>query len=704
LLAQHVGPDRFIAPAETLGLLAFRLPNGGPQPSAALVLAGTALLGLLALAGLIIPETMNEERRTMNSSSSFTVLRSSFNARLRWLAVAIVVLTYLAWLRFGRPYEYGYMKGSAYAGFVAWGLAALGWQSLRGRAGTRIRPLVAALALVPLLVAGWAQALTVADHWAGPAIFTRDIAAFDSAAAQIPRGSTVAITSDAAFAGPISGQLSASLYGREIWGHLNTAYTNFDYWPEGRSPQYALLAADEQPWPLALGGQELWRSGAAALYRLDDSARVLHGRRDFYSPAPPADRGSPVALAIWRRGGTYRQASHDAPLTIAVGDSLSFSPEPARGAAREQQVRLTVASLVAQNVLLGFGEQHEEVALKPGVSQIDLRVATPAELTIAPNERLALIDVVASDQAGDTARRVELDDDQVAWSAAAEQRGATTILRLDLANPGRHALRIGLTVVEDTFDSPHQPLRLLAAAPIDGAWQLQLDLARGATQALAGQTPTPLLALDAKPEPPDGSYFGVLTLYAGEEPIAHAPVLTLRVVGGKVASLDPVPFTAEATLVGRMDEPLPSNERALLAEARALDGGAAALDGALLWHRPPSPGAGRDASLHPGDPLTVQLGWRAARAASQPLMVSLQLLGVDDHKWAQWDGPLGGDWRPIQSWQAGERMRQDVPLTIDPATPPGSYRLLLVVYDPANGQAQPFGGQNALVLGELIVR
>src|SRR5262249_17868609 len=158
-----------------------------------------------------------------------------------------------------------------------------GAQTLWDRLAGRLRWIATALALAPLLVAAWAQALTVADHWRGPAIFTRDIAAFDSASAQIPPRATVAVTSDAAFTGPISGTLVASLYGRAIWGHLSTAYTNFDYWPAGRMPQYALLAAGERAWPLDNGGQELWRSGTVALYRLDDTTRVLQGRSDFYS-------------------------------------------------------------------------------------------------------------------------------------------------------------------------------------------------------------------------------------------------------------------------------------------------------------------------------------------------------------------------------------------------------------------------------------
>jgi hypothetical protein len=197
----------------------------------------------------------------------------------------------------------------------------------------------------------------------------------------------------------------------------------------------------------------------------------------------------------------------------------------------------------------------------------------------------------------------------------------------------------------------------------------------------------------------------VLELYDGETVVAHAPVFTLAIDRGKPARLAPIPFTIEATSFGPPIGVLPSNQRALLGGSEpVLDSHAVALEQAVLARQPAWPGAAGDAPLAAGAPLTAELFWRAGQTAAQPMMISLQLLGADDHKWAQWDGTLGGDWRPAPSWQAGERVRQDVPLLLDPATPPGRYRLALVVYDPASGRPQTFGGQSSLELGELTVR
>jgi hypothetical protein len=715
LPAPHVGPDRFIAISEMLGLQAFRLPDDGPQTPAALVWIASVIAGLLLVAGLALP-TKDEGRTTKDEQPAYLssfVLRLSSAYRLRWLGVMAATAAYLAWLRFGQAYQYGYMKGSAYAGLAAWGAVALGAQALwwwAARSKVR-RVALAGLAALLLLTTAWAQALTIADHWSGPANFRRDVATFDQATSRIPANASVFVTSDGSFTGPTSGLFATMLYGREIWGHLSTAYTGLNYWPEGRMPQYALLAAGERAWPLELGGRELWRSDAAALYQLDPRMQVLLGRSDIYSPAPVASKKSPAALEIWRRGGANRAAEPDAPLTLLLGETPRFGPGQPTGAAGPQIIQLTLASLSAQPVSLAYNSTSSTVNIPAGVSQLALGIAGPTTLTITPRQTLALIDATEL-PGGSTPPGARLDEAQIAWSAAAEQRGDSIQLRVRMANPGHHALRIGLTIVEDAFDRPEQLAQVLAAAPLDDVWQISVNTVSGATEARVGKQPTPLLKLNTAPHPPDTQFFGILNIYDGEQAVAHAPVFTFKILNGKPAMFAPVPFTVEATPAGPPSAPLPGNRRRLLGDAaRPIDQQPVVLQQALLARRTPYPGAPPDAPFAPGAPLTTQLFWQAgstpaaaAVGVAPPMMISLQLLGADSHKWAQWDGTLGGDWRPVQAWQPGEQVRQDVPLQIDPATPPGAYRLVLVVYDPASGRPETFGGQSSLDLGELVVQ
>lgn len=712
LPAPHVGPDRFIAISETLGLQAFRLPDDGPQTPTALVLVTSGIAGMLVVAGLILtngnqaPSTENQELSAgeLYVGSWFSVFGSS-PTRLRWLGVLAATVAYLAWLRFGQAYQYGYMKGSAYAGLVAWGAVALGAQALWRKLGWRARAALGGLLALLLLTTFWAQALTIGDHWSGPANFRRDVATFDQVTHLVPADATVVVTSDGSFTGPTSGLFATMLYGREIWGHLSTAYTGMNYWPEGRMPQYALLAAGERAWPLELGGRELWRSDAAALYQLDPRAQIVLGRSDIYSATPVTNKKSPAALEIWRRGGANRVAAPDAPLTLLLGDTARFGPGQPAGATAAKQITLTVTTLVPQRVLIANNSSSTPFDLPAGVSQISLPIVTPTALVITPEQSLALINMTALPAEANAPPTMRLDSGQIAWSATAEQHGDSIQLRVQIANPGRHALRLGLTIVEDAFDRPEQLAQILAVAPLGEPWQINIDPVSGATEALVGTQPTPLLKVSTTPNPPDTGFFGILNIYDGEQAVAHAPVFTFRIAQGKLALFAAVPYTVEATPVGRLAAPLPGNRRVLIGEgARPLDRQAITLEQVVLAHKTPWPGAPADAPILPGAQLTTQLFWQAGSTPTPPLMVSLQMLGGDNHKWAQWDGTLGGDWRPVQSWQPGEHVRQDVPLQIDPATPPGTYRLVLVVYDPASGQPQTFSGRSSLDLGELVVQ
>ena len=736
-----IGPERFIAATETLGLTAFRLPGGGAQPPAPLVLLASLLAGALALAGLALsdqrPTTNNqhpdEGRRTKDEGatsdqrpatsdqrgnslffvlgSRFSVLGSWFSAlgsrlsgpRLRWLAVCAGVLAYLVWLRYGRPYQYGYMKGSAYAGFVGWGLVALGAQSLAARVTGRARALVAGLALVPLLAAGWAQALIIGEHSGGPAIFTRDLVAFEQAAAQIPPGATVQISNDETLIGPNSGLLATALYGRTIWGHIDTAYGGADVWPEGQMPQYAVLAAREQPWPLELGGRELWRSRALALYRLDPGRAVLLARAGQYLGDTAGGQNKPAGLALWRRAGPYRSAEPGAPLRLYVGERLAFAPQAADTRGGPRTLTLTLASLRPQRVTVQAGTTVQQIDIPGGVSAVTLPVRAPTAVTVSAETTVALIQASARAE-DDSALVVQPAPDQIAWRPEVERDGDTLRVRVATANPHRHALRASLTVVENSFFQAQRLARLLGALPVDGGWEVSVDLARGATEARVDGRPVPLLSAETASEPPDSSYFAVLTLYDGEEPVLSAPLATFRIDGGHIADFQAETFSVERAPAGLPSGPLPGSLRRLMPPAGRLDAGGLELRGALLARQPARPGDPPDAPLSAGESFGARLFWRAERPPDRPLMVSLQVVDADNHKWAQWDGPVGGAWRPLTGWGPAEQVRQDVPLALDPATPPGRYRLQMVVYDPSDGRPLPFGGEQSLGLGELEVR
>ncbi len=97
----------------------------------------------------------------------------------------------------------------------------------------------------------------------------------------------------------------------------------------------------------------------------------------------------------------------------------------------------------------------------------------------------------------------------------------------------------------------------------------------------------------------------------------------------------------------------------------------------------------REMAVTPGDVLPVELVWRALRSPERRFKVTLQVLDPRDQVLAQRDGePVGGG-RPTVTWQAGEVIRDRQGVYVPPGTPPGSYRLLVALYDPGSGERLP---------------
>jgi 4-amino-4-deoxy-L-arabinose transferase-like glycosyltransferase len=84
-----------------------------------------------------------------------------------------------------------------------------------------------------------------------------------------------------------------------------------------------------------------------------------------------------------------------------------------------------------------------------------------------------------------------------------------------------------------------------------------------------------------------------------------------------------------------------------------------------------------------GAVLALALYWEAVRPVQTDYVVFVQLVDPQGNKLAQRDlQPLEGR-RPTSSWQAGELIRDDQDLSVAAGVPPGTYRLLVGMYDAA---------------------
>ena len=129
--------------------------------------------------------------------------------------------------------------------------------------------------------------------------------------------------------------------------------------------------------------------------------------------------------------------------------------------------------------------------------------------------------------------------------------------------------------------------------------------------------------------------------------------------------------------------------------AVAIGNGLLHLDGVSLRQRP----------VRAGEPLTFTLYWRNGPATPTfDYALFAQLFDSAGHKVAQLDwqprdviGP-----RPMTSWLAGEEIQDTQTLLLPTDLPPGSYQLLVGVYNWQTGERLPVVGE-ATAAGDTIV-
>ncbi len=89
--------------------------------------------------------------------------------------------------------------------------------------------------------------------------------------------------------------------------------------------------------------------------------------------------------------------------------------------------------------------------------------------------------------------------------------------------------------------------------------------------------------------------------------------------------------------------------------------------------------------LRAGETLQVELVWRAEQETERNYHVFLHLLGPNGAVIAQSDGEPASWTRPTTGWLAGEVIVDERELILPDALPPGDYRLVGGLYEPASG-------------------
>jgi hypothetical protein len=108
----------------------------------------------------------------------------------------------------------------------------------------------------------------------------------------------------------------------------------------------------------------------------------------------------------------------------------------------------------------------------------------------------------------------------------------------------------------------------------------------------------------------------------------------------------------------------------------------------------PAAEAGGGSVVEAGAPLAVALRWESSGAPSEELAASVQLLDGRNQVVAQHDGPAVQS--PVAQGVSGDRPLEGPldrrALVVPHGTPPGEYRLVVALYDPATGARMPLAG------------
>ncbi len=633
--AVTMGVEDYIGPPTWLGLRSLALQGAAAPPP-----WGAAMAGLWpGLAGLAV---------AIVAALALLWLVRGRGERGLALAMGATALLYALGLRQLSDF-YGYMKGLSFVAFAALVVAAAGLETVAAHGRWRWPRLGLALgaAAVVLLVTGATAWNSYALVRGGPALYDRERLRRLELPALVPPGAPVFVSGAEELRGPTMGLAAYALHDHPLLGRTATGYVVFEQLRPGDAAPFGLLGPHDDPAAWGFAPTPLWRSALAALYAAPAGRLAhLHGQAAAYTADYPTALHRTTALELAQLGqGAFTDLQR--PLDLAVGAAQLTLGTTADGPSAARTVVLQIGATAAATLQVTGGLQRT-VALTPGLNLVTLpALPVPATLRLQ-SDRPALL------------RWAELYADA---APAAPPSAVITVqtmptpggatLALSTA-AGAARLRTVLEIYEDSTTPAHYGWGALPAT--SGA--VTLDLAGRTVQ--ANDQPVAMTWGERRA----GRYFAALWVYQGQALLQRIPLLRFTDSGSAITDIAALDGNgAFATLT----QP---------ATAQPGQFGGARLLGTTWTPARPGRAAG----------LAV---WWQADGPTAPLLTTAQLLGDNDHKWAQWDGLLGGDAAPSAGWRPGEIIRQDIPLPLDAQTPAAGLRLLLGVYQP-DGVTLPF--------------
>ncbi len=92
---------------------------------------------------------------------------------------------------------------------------------------------------------------------------------------------------------------------------------------------------------------------------------------------------------------------------------------------------------------------------------------------------------------------------------------------------------------------------------------------------------------------------------------------------------------------------------------------------------------------HAGGRVNLTLYWQADGPLAKPFKVFTHLIDGEGRLWTQHDGPPGGGCCPANTWAEGEVVVDEHPIALGTDVPPGTYRLVVGMYDEENDTRLP---------------